>query len=259
MLLETEGLTKRFGGLNAVKDVDLGIRPHEITAIIGPNGAGKSTFFNLLAGFYQPTAGIVRFKGHDITGKKTHRIVKDGVARTFQTTSLFEDSTVLENVLSGRIVRSKANAFDAIVRTPRHRREDRINYDRALEALEFASISDYRDEIASNVPQEVQKRVSIALALATEPDLMLLDEPAAGVPEEETDALSNLIRMIVDRGITVCLVEHKMSMVMSLADTIVVLDHGQELAYGSPEQVQNNPKVIEAYQGAADDDESDGT
>lgn len=257
MLLQVRGLGKQFGGLHAVKDVDLDVAQGEITAIIGPNGAGKSTFFNLLSGFYRPTSGSVVFKGDDITGRKPHSTVRDGIARTFQTTHLFEDSTVLDNVLSGRIVRSRATVFGAVLQSPWFRREEQENLEKAREALEFAGISEYADDLAGEVPQEVQKRVALAIALATEPELLLLDEPAGGITEEETAEFGALIRRTVDRGITVCLVEHKMSMVMSLADRILVLDHGQTIAFGTPEEIKRDPRVIEAYLGADDDDEED--
>ncbi|MCI4010207.1 ABC transporter ATP-binding protein [Brevibacterium sp. ZH18] len=256
MLLEIHGLGKRFGGLDAVKDVDLDVEAGQITAVIGPNGAGKSTLFNLVHGFYRPTSGTVTFNGRNITQSSPHSTVADGIARTFQTTHLFDDTTLLENVLAGRIVRSKSNVFDAIFHTPRHRRETKINHDTALEALEFCGVSEYRNDLASNVPQEVQKRTAVAMALATEPELILLDEPAGGIPEEETTDFGNLIRSLPKRGVSVLLVEHKMSMIMDLADKILVLDHGQKLAIGTPEEIQSNPDVIRAYLGSAKDEEN---
>ncbi|MCL3837228.1 ABC transporter ATP-binding protein [Aeromicrobium duanguangcaii] len=253
MLLQVRGLGKTFGGLDAVKDVDVDVPEGQITAIIGPNGAGKSTLFNLLAGFYAPTSGTVTFEGKDITGMKPHRTVREGIARTFQTTQLFENSTVLDNVLAGCVVRSTSNALDAVFHTPRHRRDERASRAKAMEELEFVGAAHLADQVASNLPQEAQKRVSMALALATEPRLLLLDEPAAGTNDEETAAFGDLIRQMVARGITVCLVEHKMSMVMNLADQIVVLDHGQRIAAGTPEQIKSDPLVIEAYLGANND------
>ncbi|WEV77658.1 ABC transporter ATP-binding protein [Janibacter cremeus] len=250
MLLQVRGLSKRFGGLDAVKDVDFDVPEGQITAIIGPNGAGKSTLFNLLAGFYRPTSGTVTFDGTDITGMKPHRTVRAGIARTFQTTHLFDGATVLENVLAACVVRGRSNPLDAVFHTPRYRRDERASLEKSMEELEFVGAAHLRDELASTLPQETQKRISIALALATEPRLLLLDEPAAGTTDEETESFGELIRQIVRRGITVCLVEHKMSMVMGLADQIVVLDHGQRIALGSPEEIKKDPLVIEAYLGA---------
>jgi branched-chain amino acid transport system ATP-binding protein len=249
-LLEIRDLGKRFGGLDAVKDVSLDVEEGRITAVIGPNGAGKSTLFNLVHGFYRPTSGTIRFKGDDITHSSPHATVAEGIARTFQTTNLFDDSTLLENVLAGRIVRSKSNIFDAVFHTPRHRRESRLNEDKAMEALEFCGVAEYRHDLASSVPQEVQKRTAVAMALATGPELLLLDEPAGGIPEEETAGFGNLIRSLPQRGVSVLLVEHKMTMIMGLADTILVLDHGQKLAFGAPAEIQSNPDVIRAYLGS---------
>lgn len=257
MLLETKGLGKEFGGLKAVDDVDFTVEEGTVTAIIGPNGAGKSTFFNLISGFYKPTSGRVSLAGEDITGLPAHRTVRLGMARTFQVTNLFEDSTVLDNVIVGHRVRTRSNLFDAVLRTPRERREERECRERALEALKFVGCAHLADRPAGSVPQEAQKRVSIALALATEPKLVLLDEPAAGVNNEETEGLGELIRKMVDSGYTVCLVEHKMSMVMGLADRIMVLEHGEKIAEGPPEEISSDERVIEAYLGTPKGEEAD--
>lgn len=253
MLLQVRDLSKRFGGLDAVKDVSFDVPEGQVTAIIGPNGAGKSTLFNLLAGFYRPTSGSVTFDGTDITGMKPHQTVRQGIARTFQTTHLFDGASVLDNVLAACVVRTRSTAVDAVLRTPRHRRDERKSLEKAMRVLDFVGAAHQRDEIATTLPQETQKRVSLALALATEPRLLLLDEPAAGTTDEETEGFGELIRRVVADGTTVCLVEHKMSMIMNLADQIVVLDHGQRIALGTPEQIRTDPLVIEAYLGAGAD------
>ncbi|MQA90114.1 MAG: ATP-binding cassette domain-containing protein [Gemmatimonas sp.] len=253
MLLRTQKLGIDFGGLKAVDAVDLVIGAGAVTAIIGPNGAGKSTLFNLLNGFHKPTSGRIFFEGDDITGLPSHRIARRGISRTFQTTRLFPTASALENVLIGYRMHTRTNLWDAILRTPRARREEAECRDRAMRVLEFVGIPELAPLPVGSLPQEAQKRVAIALALVSQPKLLLLDEPAAGVNANETAALAELIRYIVSSGTTVCLVEHKMRMVMALADTIIVLNHGQKIAEGPPDQICSDPAVIEAYLGGRRD------
>jgi branched-chain amino acid transport system ATP-binding protein len=252
--LRVERLAMRFGGLKAVDEVDLEVPAGKITAIIGPNGAGKTTFFNLVAGSYRPTAGRVFLDGQDVTGLPPHKVARLGIARTFQTTRLFPEASVLDNVIVGRRLHTRSNVFDAVLRSRRHRREEDESRDRALEALRFAGASGLADVLVANVSQEARKRVAIALALATEPRVLLLDEPAAGINPHETDGLTALIRSVaVERGITVCLVEHKMRVIMDLSDHVAVLNYGRKIAEGTPEQIRNDPTVIDAYLGADHD------
>jgi branched-chain amino acid transport system ATP-binding protein len=249
LFLETRGLTKRFGGLVAVDSVDFSIEQGKINAIIGPNGAGKSTFFNLISGFHKPTVGTVLFKGKDITRLPSNQIAKLGVARTFQTTNLFEKSTVLDNVIIGHRLRTKATLFDAIFRTKREKEEEKLCKEKALEALEFVGLQGTLNKIVANITQEEKKRVAFALALATEPEIVFLDEPAAGINPDETEGLAGLMEKMTDHGITVCLIEHKMQMVMSLAQKIMVLNYGEKIAEGTPEEIMKNEHVIKAYLG----------
>lgn len=249
MILKVEKLTKRFGGLTANHRIDLEVQKGHIHAIIGPNGAGKTTFFNLISGFLRPSSGTVIFKQTDITGMPPHRIARLGIARTFQTTHLFEEATVLENVMIGNRLRTRSGFWDAVFRTRRERREEEECLNRACEALDFVGLTHLAEEPVSAITQEQKKRVAFALALATRPELVLLDEPAAGVNPEETEGLTALIQKMADSGLTVCLIEHKMAMVMSLADRITVLNQGERIAEGTPEEIQSNPAVIEAYLG----------
>jgi branched-chain amino acid transport system ATP-binding protein len=248
-LLKVSGLTKRFGGLAAVEDLDFSIRAGELLSIIGPNGAGKTTLFNLLTGFYRPTSGRIIFDGADITGLKPYRITRSGVGRTFQMTHIFQNSTILDNVIIGRASHSRIGLLGSILGTPSARREKNRAIEKAREIISFVGLANQEDKTAYSLTEEARKRLSIALALATEPKLLLLDEPAAGINLEEMGGLMDLIGRIRKSGISVCLIEHRMRMVMSISDRIIVLSYGRNIADGTPEEVANNEDVIKAYLG----------
>jgi len=249
--LETRKLTKNFGGLVAVNNVDFAIEKGKINAIIGPNGAGKSTFFNLISGFHPPSSGQVIFKGQDVTKLPANKIAQLGVARTFQTTNLFEQSTVMDNIIVGHRLRTKSNLFDAIFRTKRLRKEEALCRDKAMEVIEFVDLQKVAHKPVSGLTQEEKKRTAFALALATNPEIVFLDEPAAGVNPDETEGLATLMRKMANIGVTVCLIEHKMQMIMKLADKIMVLNYGEKIAEGKPEEIRNNETVIKAYLGGS--------
>ncbi|MCG8988550.1 ABC transporter ATP-binding protein [Delftia acidovorans] len=249
-MLKIDRLTKTFGGLAAVNDVSTVIEEGRINAIIGPNGAGKTTFFNLISCVHKPTSGTITFNGQDVTSLRTDQVAKLGVARTFQTTALFDRATVLDNLIVGHRLRTRSGLWDVLRGSSRLREEERVCREKARDALDFVGLSHVAGRIAGDITQEERKRVAFALALATDPKLMLLDEPAGGVNPEETEGLAELIRKLVRHGITVALIEHKMGMIMSLADKILVLSYGEKIAEGTPEEIRRNPAVIDAYLGS---------
>jgi branched-chain amino acid transport system ATP-binding protein len=252
VLLQTVLLRKEFGGLLAVDDVDFTVPEGAIVSLIGPNGAGKTTFFNMLTGVYKPTAGHVVFAGEDLTGRPPHVYTQRGIGRTFQNIRLFQNMTALENVLVGMHTRLSGKLLESILHTPRVKHEERDARDRARELLEYSGLRRKDQEIGRNLSYGDQRRLEVARALATEPKLLLLDEPTAGMNPQETGEFTDFVaRLRADRGLTVLLIEHDMRIVMGVSDRVTVLDYGEKIAEGTPGEIQKNERVIEAYLGSA--------
>ncbi|MBP1932560.1 ABC transporter ATP-binding protein [Ammoniphilus resinae] len=255
MVLEVRGITKRFGGIQALTDVTFQVGKGEVFGLIGPNGAGKTTMFNIITSMFPPTMGEVIFMGKKLTGLKPHEVTEAGVCRTFQNIRLFPEMTVLENVTVGQHCRTKSGVWSSVFRTGAQKQEEKSIREKALELLRLVGLEELQDTFADNLAYGQQRRLEIARALASDPKLLLLDEPAAGMNESETKDLFDLIQNIKKLGITVLLIEHDMPLVMRICDRLIVLNFGKEIAQGTPEEIKNNPEVIEAYLGREEEED----
>ncbi len=254
-LLELKNMTKRFGGLTAVDNLNLAVKKNQIYGIIGPNGAGKTTAFNCITGIHPPEEGDVFWQGKKITGAPPHKVAAMGIVRTFQTIRLFSEMSVAENVMSGRHFRSTQGFWHGICHTPGSLKDERSNWLKVKEALEFFKIDNLAAESVGSLAYGIQRKVEMARALVSEPELLILDEPAAGLNDSETMELVDTIYTIRNQGVTILLIEHNMDLVMTLTDYITVINFGSPIAEGIPEEIQSNPLVIEAYLGSEDDDD----
>ncbi|MFA6784130.1 MAG: ABC transporter ATP-binding protein [Sphaerochaeta sp.] len=254
-ILEVKNLSIQFGGLKAVDDVNFKVNRGEIVSIIGPNGAGKTTVFNMLTGVYQPTNGQIFFKGEEIQGKTPQNIVKAGMARTFQNIRLFCDMRVIQNVLLGMHTNTDYNFFDLVFHTPKYRKLEREKQQKAVDILKFLDLDRYLHDYPTNLPYGDQRKVEIARAIATDAQLLLLDEPAAGMNPEESEELLSFIRSLVTKGFTIVLIEHDMNLVMNISDRIYVIDHGRKIAEGLPQEIATNKDVIVAYLGEEEEED----
>lgn len=253
-VLEAKGISVQFGGLLAVNSVDFDIPKQSVVSLIGPNGAGKTTFFNVLTGLYKPSAGSINYDGRDITDLPPHKIAESGIARTFQNIRLFGLMTAQENLLVAMHSHLKAGITSTILRTPKQRREEREAEERAQEILDFAGIGKWTHEFARNLSYGDQRRLEVARALALQPKVLLLDEPTAGMNPQESQVFIDFVRRLVkERDISIMLIEHDMKVVMSVSERITVLDQGEKIAEGTPDQIKNNARVVEAYLGKAKD------